>query len=541
MLPMQGSHASPIPLELTASPAAQRLIRRVVEASGDSLERFLDEASELVARGTEKGSDGSVSLLAAAFALSLVLDLHAWGASIFLIDGVPWIEPAMLKPNATADERARARFALAALKSGVSSYQPPSLACSPIEVLKDMSVTLVNAAEDETAADDFRHGVTTWTMPYRGREGRSIRFVMYGELSTGRIPLGLLEVGDDAPHNPLRDQLLGFRWNQSDLEDGARVGRLADRLKAIRECIRPDGLIIPPTDALSRIMAALESVKVAGKGRTGAASELAVRKRHTYLARLSAAENELRHGAVSLPEVNGGLRALRDITVPRVSVEATICGALPPFGPYLVGKLMVAMFAHPEVRALTDRPLGTIAEGVFWGEKLTQLLPVSGVLMVTTKGLWPGHSAQYNNASAVGASTPLKLKRIGDTQGVTASHVSDRTMKLAESFLSAGRHEGVSREFGSGGGKRQRTIERATTVIGLPQRTAHALIRRPVYAVSLVTNMKDVAVFNEEPQWSAIPYARGLDAQAYCDEALAMWRKRWFRVIEQRSGSAVAT
>jgi hypothetical protein len=111
-------------------------------------------------------------------------------------------------------------------------------------------------------------------------------------------------------------------------------------------------------------------------------------------------------------------------------------------------------------------------------------------------------------------------------------------MRLADALLSrAGTGRDISRLFGSGGGKRQRTIEAAATMLGLPQRVVHAAISRPVYAAPLVANLRRVAVLNEPPQWLVDP---AMDAGAYEAAALAEWRRRWLPVAQRRQATMVS-
>jgi hypothetical protein len=118
-------------------------------------------------------------------------------------------------------------------------------------------------------------------------------------------------------------------------------------------------------------------------------------------------------------------------------------------------------------------------------------------------------------------------------------------MRLAvlvqDRYLSGERE--VSRVFGSGGGKRQRTIETSSTALGLPRAIAHASLSRPVYAVSLVSNLERAAVLNEDPCWLAMPYNDvradcGTAAREYEHDALTTWKRRWWPAVERRVAAA---
>ena len=216
-------------------------------------------------------------------------------------------------------------------------------------------------------------------------------------------------------------------------------------------------------------------------------------------------------------------------------MEMTICGALPPFGEFLAGKLMAAMGLHPHVRSLVDRPIGSIAASTFNVAQLAGLLPKSGLLFLTTKGLYPGHSAQYTGVKFPGDSgSVIPLKKLGHTSGQTTSHLSDTTMRLATEF--AGRKDvtSISRSYGSGGAKRQRSLEKTVRLLGLPGSVVHAQLSRPVYGVQLVENIREVCLFGEEPVWIATPFGRRQDPEQYMKEAASLWRHRYAEKVANR-------
>jgi hypothetical protein len=134
----------------------------------------------------------------------------------------------------------------------------------------------------------------------------------------------------------------------------------------------------------------------------------------------------------------------------------------------------------------------------------------------------------------------LPLRRIGDTSGITTSLLSERTARFADALLARNPTRAVSREFGSGGGKRQRSIETAAIVAGLPQSVVHAQVRRPAFAVVFARNLPDVLLLGDEPEWLIDP---DLTAAEYDAAALELWRSRWLRVARRRvnEGSRVAT
>ena len=441
------------------------------------------------------------------------------------------------------------RAALRGLRRTTEVYRPTLSTSDVMPFVEAMSLeTIPIDSPDDPWAETFRAGLTTWSMPYRGREGRSRRFVAVGHANGITVPIGLLEVGDDAPHNPLRDAMLGLTvpaksdkaadaleapdsfadWVRSRGSAAVVCGDVAQRLAAIRALLGPT----PGVDATApahALFASIGRLRELGNGRSGTAEEIDLRKRYSYLARLVNGEIAMRRGDTDGPAARDAVRVIRDLSVPRVQVEATVCGALPPFGPALVGKLVAGLFGHPLVRDVVDRQVGFITRRMF-NPQIERLLPRHGALLVTTKGLFAGHSAQYNNVKLPGL-MPIPLRRIGVTSGITTSLLSERTARYAEGLLGHAPEKAISREFGSGGGKRQRTIETAAIFSGLPQAVVHARVKRPTYAARFVRNLPDVIILGDEPDWLI---DRAQTPAAYDADVLTLWRSRWLEVARRR-------
>lgn len=486
---------------------------------------------------------------AAALALALLADIVAAGGSAVVRDSAVWVSwPRWDASDLGGDGL---RQALIRLRSQPVTYRPPVSLREAIGFVSEMSIeTRVVDSTESVLAGVFRSGLTTWSMPYRGREGRSRRFVVIGRARDRELPIGILEVGDDAPHNPARDLLCGFavsRVPAGEVEAVGGYGRtlkewvhdrgtfaaddLADRLTRIRHLLRPVP-DVDPSASLSHLVGQMDWLRLAGVGRSGSREEIDQRKRYAYLARLVSGEVALRQRDLEGSGARDAVRVLHDLTVPRIQVEATICGALPPFGQVLGGKLMATLLGHPSIRAVVDREIGDITQRLF-DPRVETLLPRHGALVVTTKGLFHGHSAQYNNVRLPGRAASLKLNHLTNTVGSTTSLLSDQVGRWAEQLLALhGPDSPISREFGSGGGKRQRTIEAAALAIGLPEQIVHAQVRRPVYAATFVSNLVDVALLNEDPEWLIDPQSTGA---AYDERSLSLWRERWMPVIERRA------
>ena len=512
------------------------------------------------------------SVLAAAFALSLAADNVHWGAEARVRDSRLMLvrSSANSDPSVDRDRLRRALQRLSQERRGESAWRPTVTPPEARRLLEGgaLRVERVPSGGSGRAADIFRRGVTTWSMPYRGREGRSAWYVAYIEDDLDSAPLGIIEVGDDAPLSPRRDEALGF---DAGVLTHVSAAELAVRFAALRGSLRP-----APLDATQRLLgadgrdamerlAALTRLEAVDPSHIAVATglrgtlddrvqhsgspprmdqdqgevpeDVAIRKWATYAWRLVLGEAAVRAEgeAAALRE---GVRALRDITLPRLSLEVTICGALPPFGPMLGGKLVASLIAHPAVTAAAEGSIGFILRSAFDPKRLQPLLPAGPAVAMTTKGLYEGHSAQYTGVVYPGTPTwRPRLKHIGDTAGDTTSHISEMTMDLADALMRLWASTGpngvpaISRAYGSGGGKRQRIIEHVTRQLGLPVELSHAGIKRPVYLLSLARNLQRVALLNETPV--GLDDLR-LDAAEYEALALDGWRRRWLPVATRR-------
>ena len=507
---------------------ASRGLSRLLASNRYQVHETIQACAERLDQRTEYDSPDFLLVL------SLISDLTSWGAEFEIFKSHLYAKiPEITKFDNDEDTKSRIRRSLSRLKSTATDFEPLVDDAAILELLQTGEFIFERVGVDSPElAEIFRKGVSTWSMPYRTREGRSSRFVLSVRNQSQVIPVGILEIGDDAPHNPPRDRYMGFDSKIKDFTE-PELKIFAERFRHIRESLLPEGLPSNYKADVSELLPLLDSFKESGRGRDGNHESISRKKRLTYLYRLTRAEATCRHALPDELSSSGfadGLRVLRDLSIPRTNFEMTICGALPPAGSFLAGKLVAGMAAHPLVRAFVDRDFGVISKGIFDTDLLRQLLPNYGALIVTTKGLYPGHSSQYNGVvfpSLFGQT--LKLKKLGDTDGQTASHISDLTARFAFEVLEQEPDTQVSRVYGAGGAKRQRTIESGIKSIGLPPELCHARISRPVYGLSLVENLRSVILLNETPIWKTSAYSNNLDSDVYLKDATAIWRERWLK------------
>ncbi len=500
----------------------------------------------------------SIDRLRFAFALSLLHDITLAGGRVHVVDSQIYVSwPAW----DAAGGRGAAQHAL----DVVASKRP----LSPTE-RRRLSRLFLSAAEPAALTDFLRSGrfwlepaeavhpsgvhyseafavaLRLWRMPYRGREGRLRRFLLVGQhmqVAPEPVVAGLIEVGDEAPYSTERDQFLALRvkeaisWLLAQPDPSAVAALVCERIQRLRRALLPVKGITADGSARD-VVHRREDLLRRAHGRSQTERNLIQKKRIAYLVRL--AEGELAFDRLArgepVPESDRGLsegvRGMHDLTVPRVHMEVTVCGAVPPFANGLGGKLVVAFLAHPAVLDVLLGTTSSILRDIFDLPRLEKILPHWGLLALTTKGLYPGHSALYNRASVPASSREIRLRKIGETRGSTTNLLSARTGKLAHLVMeAAASHRRVSRTYGTGGAKRQRSIESAVLSIGLPGSFVHAGIRRPVYGLPLVSNLPSVVWAGDEPRWLI---DRHPAPDMYAAAAVRLWRARWLAKAADR-------
>ena len=422
-------------------------------------------------------------------------------------------------------------------------------------VMREGAFTLVETSEvhpsGHSYGEAFRLALRYWSMPYRGRSGRMKRFVLtasHPELGSHPVVAGLLELGDEAPFCAWRDRLLAL--DPRGLEtwiggDHSRALHVAERLRSLRRAVLPlsDGTDLAGWSA-RQVMSAEATLTARARGRslvgTHEVDLLKDRKRLIYALRLAAGESALveyfgsaRQTADHLRRLKAGVRAVHDLLVPRLHMEVTVCGALPPFSQALGGKLLVAFFGHPYVVRATITPMGELLSWAFDVDALTAEIVSAGLTAVTTKGLYSKHSPLYHRSQMPGRDGPLRLLHLANTDGNTTSLLSSTSVSAARALLTARAELApvISPVYGSGGAKRHRVLETAARQVRLPASVVNAGIQRPVYGASLVTNASDICWAGADPEWAINHEA---SPEEYATMATELWRSVWLERAVQR-------
>jgi hypothetical protein len=517
------------------NPVSSRIVNKILVKSNFNESQFIESIKKWLVEfdlqsNLEIGQKYSISEINVAFAFSAILDLVSWGGRIEITDSFIWLHKIKSEINDSSNSD-RMRKAMTVLKKNDVQFFTKLSDAEAIELLISGSIEFEKVeSKNFNNSDLFRKGLTTWSMPYRGREGRSTRFILWIKNSKSKEPLGIIEVGDDAPFSPLRDAALGFSGINFLALDKPR---LANRLFLLRKTMLKNDLPIDPTLPFSEFIKIWNNKNLSDKAIRDKFSDKSVVKRLNYLARIISGESSLLGAAEwSDKDVSSSIRAIKDVSLNRVHTEVVICGALPPFGKFLGGKIIAMMMNHPLVRETLDRDIGILLAESFDRTELEKWLPRYGPLLTTTKGLYPNHSALYNRVRFPSSNNSLKLQKLGSTEGLTMSHISDRTMSYAVKINEDLGEDGVSREYGSGGSKRQRIIQKAALTVGIAPECLYADVTRPVYGVSYASNNQDIVLYGEEPNWKD-PLMLSTDSKEYEVEVLRIWRNKWLPRAQQ--------
>ena len=494
--------------------------------------------------------------LKASYCLSLLLDLLKAGANFWTRDSrlfVQWPDWSSSEGRANAFAAMNAAREMRGLTpremSRVRPLFAPDLSGQELAVvLAEGNFSLETAAGMHPSGicyqEAFAAALRYWSMPYRGRTGRMKRFVLLAEhplLGSFPVVAGIVELGDEAPFCRWRDDLLGLntesfkRWISTC--DDKTVKGVIRRFSDLRKLLRPtsDGIDLSSISALD-LVKRFPELEAQSQGRSLVREDqkelLKDRKRLAYGVRLAKGEVALKDYLKSKNLENfpkwmaEGVRGVHDLMIPRVHLEVTVCGAVPPFTTGLGGKLVISFLSHPSIAKAT---LGSQSELLNWSfdyKRLSDQLPSGGMLCLTTKGLYAKHAAIYTRSEMPGIPAPLKFRHLANTLGTTTTLLSDRTAKFAKAVVDfqEGLQVKVSSVYGSGGAKRHRFIEAATLASRLPARMPFAGIPRPVYGTLFVKNAEAVCWLNQNPIWTIDRHAND---HSFVRAATDLWRKRW--------------
>lgn len=513
--------------------------------------------------------DDSRHGLAYRLSLSVLSDYVSFGNYPLVASGRPYLINALEMDGLTEDRRraiTKGLFCSARDRSVAERGQTKwlrataaALTADPrptASVVADLAagpprVRLVEARTNGRTLDErglWRAVRATWSMGAESSApGREVAFTAVDERHP-TVPLGILQFRNVVPEIVARDRWLGIVAAFDPATGPTGYLRLLGSGDA-RERVRATG------DVLSLLLAHIDShdleVRLGPEQSALKLAEIAAAERRLYndartvasseaaghLTRSKCAETAadilrglgafrvladvsdpiaaLAADASLLKDLNAGLKKIWHYHMGFVALEMSVCGAAPPFGPMRVGKLLAAVAGAQEVAEAwgSDRPLGSIAATTYL-PSVRDAIPNPGPLFVTTSGVYPGHSAQYNRVRVGDRS----WKKIGDSLGYGSFQVSAITSRLSGAYTeSVDGYRHVTRKFGEGSSAKFREVRRALARLDIPDLLRHE-ISRPIYALPLVDDPHGALLGWSSPTRRVAPTL---------DEIAAVWWTRW--------------
>ncbi len=218
-------------------------------------------------------------------------------------------------------------------------------------------------------------------------------------------------------------------------------------------------------------------------------------------------------------------------------MDIVVCGAIPPYGELLGGKLVAMLMASPQVvcdyRELYGGQPGQIASRLA-GEPVIR---PADLVFLTTTSLYHVGSSQYERIRIPGPrGRQITFDFIGHTEGYGLLLLSSETTGcLGEIAVQTHGMRRVNNIFGEGVSPRLRTTREGLALIGIPQ---ELVLRhncpRLIYGIRLATNAFEYLRGEAEaPQYVFPPGKREEGTQAIIDH----WARRWLLPRSKRAES----
>ncbi|WP_159437491.1 Druantia anti-phage system protein DruA [Hymenobacter daecheongensis] len=411
--------------------------------------------------------------------------------------------------------------------------------------------------------DIWRYCRYTWSLPFQTQPGRRMFYLVRDAARPLHPIIGIGALGSAVVQITVRDEYVG--WSVKSLQNCAdptsrlraldfELARAVDEIFAedfVEEGILELAELVQPTaatfDNLDRAARDLPvASRTAHRGLANdleaeARSDLYRRKRAETLSGLLSARQVFQQSdhlpaperlahLLASPE---GLKALR-IAIKSIKkrhvaasiMEITTCGAIPPYGELLGGKLVAMLMASPQVVAeykarYTDS--SSVIASRMRGEIVNR---DANLVLLGTSSLYHVGSSQYNRIKFPTAKGEIEYKLIGKTEGFGSVHLSRQTYDVIQEMLREDpAQNSQSYTFAAGVNYKLRSIASAFNMLGLQKLQKHATPRL-VYLTPTAKNWQRYLLGeDQEPEWLFS------DLDNYVQETAAIvehWKQRWF-------------
>jgi hypothetical protein len=215
-------------------------------------------------------------------------------------------------------------------------------------------------------------------------------------------------------------------------------------------------------------------------------------------------------------------------------MDLIVCGAVPPYGDLLGGKLVAMLMVSPQVVSDYQTRYGEQPSEITSRLAGRAIVRPADLVLVGTTSLYHVGSSQYERIKIPTPSGDvMAYERLGYTEGYGSTVLSGETTTLLRTLVV--RSEGMRRVnnvFGEGVSPRLRQIRDGLATIGIPQDVVlkHSC-PRIIYGVSLARNgFEYLRGESDHPQF----YFRPKDYRKGTRQIADHWLNRWLRPRSKR-------
>ena len=201
--------------------------------------------------------------------------------------------------------------------------------------------------------------------------------------------------------------------------------------------------------------------------------------------------------------------------------DVCVCGAVPPYGPLLGGKLAALVALSREVAAEYHKRYDGKASEITSQMAARHVSRPADLLALTTTSFYGVGSSQYERLSLAAEGGDVRWRFVGYSRGHGTLHFSAETVEAIDRLLQleTGRRLITSR-FGEGPSERLRKIRDGLTRLGVnPDVLLQHGMWRLVYVAELAPSACRPGGRRDAPQWRAVGPS--------VDEVARQWRARW--------------
>ena len=202
-------------------------------------------------------------------------------------------------------------------------------------------------------------------------------------------------------------------------------------------------------------------------------------------------------------------------------VDVTVCGAVPPYGPLLGGKLVALLALSQEVASIYHRKYSNRESEISSRMAGTPVVRPAELLALTTTSLYAVGSSQYNRLRLPSNHGEIRWAKVGVSSGHGSLHFSAATTECLNRLTRV--ETGVTRitsTFGEGPSERLRKLRDGLVQLKLP---ADELLRHGMPRIVYVAEFQE-SVVRPGARETGLPWRR---VGPSADTVVSMWRDRW--------------